>query len=90
MGIENVYIARVTDGLTLVASMEHSSSSSDQMEMFKGQAKQLIKKLNTRSAAKMSIESNPYVFHYMIENGICYLMLSDKNYPKVIRQAATL
>ena len=82
MGIENVYIARVTDGLTLVASMEHGSSSSDRMEMFKNQAKQLIKKLNTRSAAKMSIESNPYVFHYMIENGICYLMLSDKNYPK--------
>jgi vesicle transport protein SEC22 len=82
MGIENVYIARVTDGLTLVASMEHSSSSSESMELFKNQAKQLIKKLNTRSAAKMSIESSPYIFHYMIENGICYLMLADKNYPK--------
>lgn len=45
MGIENVYIARVTDGLVLVASMEHGSSS-DRMELFKNQAKQLIKKVS--------------------------------------------
>lgn len=83
MGIENVYIARVTDGLILVASMEHNSgSSSSEMDSYKTQAKSLLKKLNARSAAKMSIESNPYVFHYMIDNGICYLMLSDKSYPK--------
>ena len=83
MGIENVYIARVTDGLILVASMEHSSgSSSSEMDGYKSQAKQLLKKLNSRSAAKLSIESNTYVFHYMIDNGICYLMLSDKAYPK--------
>ena len=82
MGIENVYIARVTDGLVLVASMEHSSSSSGDMDSYKNQAKQLLKKLNARSASKMSIESSPYIFHYMIENGICYLMLSDKGYPK--------
>jgi vesicle transport protein SEC22 len=83
MGIENVYIARVTDGLVLVASMEHSSSSGgDSMELYKTQAKQLLKKLNTRSASKMSIDSAPYSFNYMIENGICYLMMNDKSYPK--------
>ena len=65
--------------------MEHSSSSGsggDKMELFKTQAKQLLKKLNPRSTAKMSIESNPYIFHYMIEHGICYLTLTDKSYPK--------
>eukprot|EP00596_Hydrurales_sp_CCMP1899_P005994 CAMPEP_0119042626 /NCGR_PEP_ID=MMETSP1177-20130426/16035_1 /TAXON_ID=2985 /ORGANISM="Ochromonas sp, Strain CCMP1899" /LENGTH=208 /DNA_ID=CAMNT_0007009555 /DNA_START=80 /DNA_END=703 /DNA_ORIENTATION=+ len=85
MPIENLYIARVTDGLILVASMEQGSSSSavgDKMELFKNQAKQLLKKLNPRSTAKMSIESNPYIFHYMIDNGICYLTLTDKSYPK--------
>lgn len=84
MPIENTYIARVTDGLVLVASMESSSSggNADRMEVFKNQAKQIIKKLNPRSTAKMSIESNPYVFHYMIEDGICYLTLTDKSYPK--------
>lgn len=86
MPIENLYIARVTDGLILVASMEHGSSSTatsnDTMEVFKTQAKQLLKKLNPRSAAKMSIESNPFIFHYLIEDGICYLTLTDKAYPK--------
>ena len=85
MPIEHCYIARVTDGLILVASMEHSASSSaggDTLEVFKNQAKQILKKLNPRSTAKMSIDSNPYIFHYMIENGVCYLTLTDKSYPK--------
>jgi len=82
MGIENVYIARVTDGLVLVASMEHNSNASDRMDLYKNQAKQLMRKLSAQSAAKMSYESGDFVFHYMIENGICYLMLCDKNYPK--------
>lgn len=85
MTIENLYIARVTDGLILVASMEPGGSSSapnDKLELFKNQAKQILKKLNTRSASKMSIESNPYVFHYLIDNNICYLTLTEKSYPK--------
>jgi vesicle transport protein SEC22 len=85
MPIENLYIARVTDGLILVASMEHGTAASaagDKMELFKNQAKQILKKLNPRSTAKMSIESNPFIFHYMIDNGICYLTLTDRSYPK--------
>jgi vesicle transport protein SEC22 len=81
MGIENIYIARVTDGLVLVASMEHSSGG-ERMELFKNQAKQLLKKLNPRSVAKMSIESSPFIFHYVIEDGVCYLTLTDRSYPK--------
>lgn len=81
MPIESLYIARAADGLVLVASMD-SSTSSDKMEVYKNQAKQLLKKLNPRSASKMSIETNPYIFHYMIDRGICYLALTDKNYPK--------
>eukprot|EP00428_Durinskia_dybowskii_P068151 CAMPEP_0170407326 /NCGR_PEP_ID=MMETSP0117_2-20130122/28187_1 /TAXON_ID=400756 /ORGANISM="Durinskia baltica, Strain CSIRO CS-38" /LENGTH=227 /DNA_ID=CAMNT_0010664565 /DNA_START=59 /DNA_END=742 /DNA_ORIENTATION=+ len=84
MPIEHLYIARVNDGLILVASMDNavSGGTNQQMEVYKSQAKQLLKKLNPRSASKMSIESNPYVFHYMTENGICYLTLTDKSYPK--------
>eukprot|EP01039_Chlorochromonas_danica_P006793 gene6793-7505_t len=82
MPIENLYIARVIDGLILVASMDTSQANNEKMELFKSQAKQLLKKLTPRSTAKMSIESNPYVFHYMIDNGICYLTLTEKSYPK--------
>ena len=63
MGIENCYIARITDGLILVTSTEHSGSgTNEKMELFKTQAKQILKKLNGRSAAKMSIDSNPHPF----------------------------
>jgi vesicle transport protein SEC22 len=58
-----------------------------------------LKKLNPRSTSKMSIESNPYVFQYvlccyscylfiyllssyLIDNGICYLTLTERTYPK--------
>lgn len=83
MPIESLYIARAADGLILVASMEHSAAgSSDKMELYKNQAKQLLKKLAPREASKMSIESNSYVFHYVIDKGICYLALTDKSYPK--------
>eukprot|EP01032_Pedospumella_encystans_P024614 gene24614-27835_t len=84
MPIEHLYIARVIDGLILVASMDHGTGAGNnqQMDVYKSQAKQLLKKLNPRSTAKMSIESNPYIFHYLIEKGICYLTLTDKSYPK--------
>ena len=39
MGIENLYIARVTDGLILVASMEHGAGSADKMDLFKNQVR---------------------------------------------------
>jgi len=58
------------------------SNQGDKMELFKNQAKQLLKKLNQGSTARMSIDSNPYIFHYVIENGIVYLSLTDKGYPK--------
>lgn len=85
MPIESLYIARAADGLILVASMEHSSTGgggTDRMDVYKNQAKQLLKKLNPRSASKMSIESNSFIFHYMIDKGICYLALTDRSYPK--------
>ena len=84
MPIENLYIARVTDGLILVEAHEAhgDAGQNDKMQLFKSQAKQLLKKLNPRSTARMSIESNPFIFHYVIENGVCYLALADKSYPK--------
>lgn len=82
MPIEHLYIARVNDGLILVASMDTGSGANEKSDLFKNQAKQILKKLNPRSAAKMSIETSPFVFHYLIDNSICYLTLTDKSYPK--------
>lgn len=79
------FVARVADGMLLVASMEQNNLTSDnqeQMDLYKSQAKQIFKKLNPRSIAKMSIDSGSFTFYYMIEVGICYLTLCDKGYPK--------
>ena len=76
------FIARVTDGMLLVASMEHMSDNQDTLDVYKSQAKQIFRKLNPRMAAKCSIESGPYTFHYVIEAGVCFLTLTDKGYPK--------
>lgn len=85
MPIEQLYISRVTDGLILVLSNENAtpnSAQSEQMEVLKHQAKQLLKKMDARSTARMSIDSNPFIFHYIIDSGICYLALTEKGYPK--------
>ena len=44
--------------------MEHGQGSggSDTLEAYRNQAKLILKKLSGKSTAKMSVESNPYVF----------------------------
>jgi len=80
------FVARVMDGLILVASMDTSSMGDarghEKIDMCKSDAKKILKKLNPRSVAKCSIDSGQFIFHYMIEDGICYLTLTDKGYPK--------
>ena len=55
------FVARASDALLLVASFEHSleaaTADPTSMDMYKSQAKQLLKKLDGKSVAKCSIES---------------------------------
>lgn len=76
-------IGRVSDGLPLSASV-----SNDQQQLgasnteYQNQAKMLLRKLNTQSISKSTIETGPYNFHYLIENGVCYLVLAEKSFSK--------
>lgn len=76
-------IARVADGLPLSASVQD-----DQQQLgvgnteYQNQAKMLFKKLNNQSFSRSTIETGPYNFHYMIENGVCYLVLTEKSFSK--------
>eukprot|EP00124_Ichthyophonus_hoferi_P004076 Ihof_evm1s408 gene=Ihof_evmTU1s408 len=74
-------IARVIDGLPLAASMEDESTDRD-LGPYKNQAKMLFKKLSISSPARLSIDTGPMCFHYIIEHDVCYLVLCDGNYPK--------
>ena len=75
-------LARVADGLPLAEGLE--SDRQTDLETYKQQAKTLFKKLSTGPPppSRMSYESGPYFLHYMIEQGVCYLTLSDRGYPK--------
>eukprot|EP00501_MAST-03F_sp_TOSAG23-6_P001289 GSMAST32.ASY1.ANO1.1337.1 assembled CDS len=75
------FIARVTDGLLLVASTEHAGQGND-LEALKKQAKVVLKQLSTMSPQRMSIETGSYYFHYSIADGICTLTMTERHYPK--------
>ena len=32
--------------------------------------------------SRLSVDSGPFVFHYLIQADVCYLTLTDKSYPK--------
>ncbi|ETO82043.1 hypothetical protein F444_03745 [Phytophthora nicotianae P1976] len=76
------FVARVSDGMLLVASMESIGDANGNLDTYKQQAKQIMKRLDQRSPTKCSIESGAYTFHYLIQEGVCYLTLADRGFPK--------
>ncbi|KAL2915448.1 SNAP receptor [Polyrhizophydium stewartii] len=78
--VKSTLIARVADGLPLAASMDDEET--EDLTEYKQQAKTLFKGLSQNAEQRCSIESPPYVFHYLIEFGVCYLCLCDRSYPK--------
>lgn len=85
-------IARVLDGLPLAEGLDTDASLD--LEYYKQQAKTLFKKLGQNNSyapsgggggappSRMSYESGEYFMHYVIESGVCYLTLCERNYPK--------
>ena len=37
---------------------------------------------STSAPSRMSMETGPLTFHYIIENNVCYLTLTERAYPK--------
>ncbi|EEC70253.1 hypothetical protein OsI_01050 [Oryza sativa Indica Group] len=76
-------IARVTDNLPLVEGLDDGRDLKD-ADFYKQQAKLLFKNLSKgqHEASRMSIETGPYLFHYIIEGRVCYLTMCDCSYPK--------
>ncbi|KAL9242315.1 hypothetical protein vseg_016330 [Gypsophila vaccaria] len=76
-------IARVTDGLPLAQGLDDERDVHDG-DHYKQQIKALFKNLSKgqNDPSRMSVESGPYVFHYIIEGRVCYLTMCDRAYPK--------
>ncbi|KAL4388325.1 hypothetical protein GQ457_09G005500 [Hibiscus cannabinus] len=81
--VKMTMIARVTDGLPLAEGLDDGRDLVDS-EMYKQQVKALFKNLSKGhvEASRMSVETGPYVFHYIIEGRVCYLTMCDRSYPK--------
>jgi vesicle transport protein SEC22 len=79
--VRTTIIARVLDALPLAASVDDDQPEAEITEA-KGQAKALFRKLTPNSEPRCTIEANQYTFHYLIENGICYLCICDRSYPR--------
>ncbi|XP_059483206.1 vesicle-trafficking protein SEC22b-B [Neocloeon triangulifer] len=75
-------IARVSDGLPLAATMQDDEQSGRNILEYQNQAKLLFRKLNHQSPPRCTIETGPYLFHYLIEHDVCVLVLCDKNFSK--------
>ncbi|XP_064395867.1 vesicle-trafficking protein SEC22b-like isoform X1 [Halichondria panicea] len=75
-------IARASDGLPLSSSIVNEESGRDYAE-YQPKAKQIFRKQSSVSPPRCSIECDPgrMVFHYILEEGICYLALCDPTYP---------
>ncbi|XP_015518653.1 vesicle-trafficking protein SEC22b [Neodiprion pinetum] len=75
-------IARLADGLPLAATMRDDEQSGRSILEYQNQAKMLFRKLGPQSPLRCTIETGPYLFHYLIEKEACYLVLCERNYSK--------
>lgn len=73
------FISRSVDGLILVETWDDANKVSTNL---KTQAKSLLKKLHNMPPRCSVDGAGEYVFHYQIVDGVCYMALFDKNYPK--------
>uniref|UniRef100_A0A8C2AUE1 SEC22 homolog B, vesicle trafficking protein b n=2 Tax=Cyprinus carpio TaxID=7962 RepID=A0A8C2AUE1_CYPCA len=70
-------IARLADGLPLAASMQEDEQMGRDLQQYQSQAKQLFRKLNEQSPNRFHC-----TLHYVIEKGVCYLVLCEAGFPK--------
>jgi len=75
-------ITRLRDALPLAASMQNDEEQERSLMEYQQQAKMLFRRLTPQSPPQCSIETGPYIFHYLIDSDIVYLALCDKNFSR--------
>ncbi|CAG5117328.1 unnamed protein product [Candidula unifasciata] len=77
-------IARVADGLLLSASVQEDEQSGRNLMEYQAQAKQLFRKISQdpNPPVRYTLESGQYLFHYLIERSVIYLVLCDKTFSR--------
>lgn len=75
-------VARTMDGLPLVSSQTPSPGMAV-TNKHQQEAKEIIRKMTVGGAPnRMSVDSGDRVFSYMTRDNLCFLVLTETNYPK--------
>ncbi|KAL7569969.1 hypothetical protein ACA910_021918 [Epithemia clementina (nom. ined.)] len=74
-------VARTSDALPLVATQTptHSFTVTSQVQQ---DAKKLMRSMTAGNPNRMSIVSGNTVYYYMARDNLCFLTLTEENYPK--------
>ncbi|KAJ0099156.1 hypothetical protein Patl1_20111 [Pistacia atlantica] len=77
-------VGRVRDGLALAQGPRYINQANDNFSFYKQQAEFILKEISRGALApsKMTIRVDHKSFHYLMENGICFITLSDSSYPR--------
>ncbi|XP_014259100.1 vesicle-trafficking protein SEC22b [Cimex lectularius] len=76
-------IARASDGLPLAATMQEDEQSGRTTLEYQNQAKMLFRKISVHTSPhQCTLKTGPYLFHYLIEHDVIYLVLCESNYSK--------
>lgn len=75
------YVARVADGVMLVASID-TNSNNNSLEQYKSDGKRILQELGSHSPLQCTVEAENYNFHYIIEGSVAYLTLTSSSFPK--------
>ncbi|KAK6344215.1 Vesicle-trafficking protein S22a [Orbilia brochopaga] len=78
--VQSTIITRL-DGMPLAASVDDAQVE-ENLQQLKEQAKMIFRRLTPNSEPQASIESGQYTLHYLIQDGVCYLCICDRSYPR--------
>jgi len=77
------FLARIQDGLILVETWEQQGNDGSSVSEHKQKAKQLLKKVRDGpSRLSVDLDNSSYCFHYLIEEGVVFLTLCEKSFPR--------
>ncbi|PVF94754.1 putative SEC22-synaptobrevin [Serendipita vermifera] len=79
--VRSTTIARASDALPLAASVDDEQTE-NALQEHKQQAKLIFRRINPQSEPRCSIESGAYTLHYLISDGVIYLTIAEKSYPR--------
>ncbi|XP_030533520.1 25.3 kDa vesicle transport protein isoform X2 [Rhodamnia argentea] len=77
-------VGRVKDGLPLAQGHRYVTDDHGYFGFYKQQAELVLEEIarGALKSAKMTIHVNHHCFHYLVEDGVCFIVLCESSYPR--------